>query len=476
MSKRTRRKLLLISGGATLSLTLALMFVHFGDRLPVHFSAHPAFALSADRGSVADVVDRVLPSVVNIASTRKVEPSKSPFFDHPMFRDYFRRRSPRMQRGLGSGVIVSSDGVIITNNHVVAKADKIRVTLWDKREFSAKVVGTDPKSDLAVLKLKGAKNLRSIVLGDSDRLRLGDAVLAVGNPFGVGQTVTLGIVSAKGRANIGIVDYEDFIQTDAAINPGNSGGALVSMRGELIGINTAILSRSGGYQGIGFAIPTNMVKPIMKSLLSGGKVLRGWLGVVIQDLTHELAKAMKLPPGKGVLVSDVDPRGPAKKAGLRRGDLLLKVNGKEVNTTGRLRNLVASAGAAATVRLELQRDGKRRSLSVKLASLPGNLGGRGPAQVAPTESQGLGLAPLSPKVRERYKISRRVRQGVVVTQVAPGSVGDRAGLQPGDVILEVNRVKIGSVSRFSQLFAAARGQVLLLVYRRGVSQYLLIHK
>jgi serine protease Do len=444
------------------------------QKLEVTFAPHPAFAMAANV-SVADVAERVLPGVVNISSTRVMPQQMSPF-DHPLFRDFFGRGAPqeRLQRGLGSGVVVSADGVVLTNNHVVDKADEIRVTTSDKREFKGKVIGTDPKSDLALIKLQGASGLRPLPMGDSDKLRLGDAVLAIGNPFGVGQTVTMGIVSAKGRADMGIADYEDFIQTDAAINPGNSGGALVSLRGELIGINTAIASRTGGYQGIGFAIPTNMARPIMDSLLKTGKVRRGWLGVVIQEVTADLARAMKLPTTKGVLISDVDPQGPGVKAGIQRGDLVVKVNDVAVDSPGKLRNVIASAGADATVKLELFRDGKKSWIAAKLAALPAHLGGF--AGVAPAKRDGVTVEPLSQTNRNRYNIPDGLRQGVVVTEVLPDSVAGRAGLEAGDVILELNRVKIDTVSRFSQLFSAARGQALLLIYRRGFSHYLLIRK
>ena len=465
------KKLRLLAGLTALALvaTVGVVMTRAASPISVTLTPHPAFAMAGNT-SVADVAERVIPSVVNISTTGK----RAAPPDHPFFRDLFRNRRPRRPRGLGSGVIVSTDGLVVTNNHVVAKADKIRVTLWDKREYSAKVLGTDPKSDLAILRLKGAKRLKPIAIGDSDKLRLGDVVLAVGNPFGVGQTVTMGIVSAKGRANVGIVAYEDFIQTDAAINPGNSGGALINMRGELVGINTAILSRSGGYQGIGFAIPTNMAKPITASLLKHGKVVRGWLGVGIQQVTPDLARAMKLATKKGVLISHVEPTGPAKRAGIRRGDVVVRINGKRVTTTGRLRNLIASSGAKRTVKIEVYRNAQKKHFSVKLGELPARLGGT--AGPAAQPSLGLSVAPLDSSTRNRFGISPRVRSGVVVTQVKRNSPAGSAGVQSGDVILEVNRVRIRSVRRFTQLFSAARGQVLLLVYRRGFSQYILIHK
>ncbi len=343
--------------------------------LPAAFLPTPAFAHTVDQNgkpvSIADVTARALPSVVNVASTKieHVDPRATPFFNDPFFRNFFGRRMPaphdQREQGLGSGVIVSKDGIVLTNNHVVDGADEIKVYTQDKREFTVKVLGTDPKSDLAVLKLQGdTSGLQPIQLGDSSRLRLGDVVLAIGDPFGVGETVTMGIVSAKGRANVGIADYEDFIQTDAAINPGNSGGALVDMEGNLVGINTAILSRSGGYQGIGFAIPTNMAKPIMESLMKTGHVVRGWLGVSIQDVDQDLAKALNLPSTKGVLISQVQPGSPAAKAGLVRGDVVTAVRGKPVGSTGELRNVVAEAGANVKVKVDILRNGKPQSIDV----------------------------------------------------------------------------------------------------------------
>jgi serine protease Do len=446
--------------------------------------SHPAYAqtLATDgKGqSVAEVAERTLVGVVNISTTRKGQGTvESPYFSDPFFRDFFRhfgpdRPSPRQERSLGSGVIISTDGLVLTNNHVIADAATIKVVLSDKREVAAKVVGTDPKSDVAVLKLASARNLKPLHFGNSDQMRLGDLVLAVGNPFGVGQTVTMGIVSAKGRANMGIVDYEDFIQTDAAINPGNSGGALVNMKGELIGINTAILSRTGGYQGIGFAIPSNMVRPIMTSLVKTGKVVRGWLGIVIQEVDSDLADAMKLPTRSGVLISDVSPNGPAAKAGLRRGDLVVKLNNQPVDSVGALRNQVAIAGVGTKVKVDFYRDRKLHTVTASLGELPGNpaLAARSPDR-AP---DGVGVAPLDRTARQRFNIPGRVNFGVVVTGVKPGSPAGQAGLQSGDVILEINRVTIDSVSRFQQTFSAARGRVLLLVYRRGSTLYMIFNK
>jgi serine protease Do len=450
------------------------------------FLPHPAFAYAQGAGqagvSIADIAERAMPSVVNISSTkvRKIDPQSSPFLNDPFFRHFFGpgNEVPRERReqGLGSGVIVSADGVVLTNNHVVEQADQIKVVTSDRREFDAKVLGTDPKSDLAVIKLQGnVSGLKPAVLGDSSRMRLGDVVLAIGNPFALGQTVTMGIVSAKGRANVGIVDYEDFIQTDAAINPGNSGGALVNMEGQLVGVNTAILSRSGGYMGIGFAIPTNMAKPIMESLQKHGKVVRGWLGIAIQDLDQELIRAFKLPANtSGVLVSDLTPGAPAERAGLKRGDVIQKVNGVAVNSTGELRNAIAAGGTGSEVKLDIVRDGSPRVISAKLGEMPAEPG-QAPqkpgSRTEPGSLDGLTLETLNPVLRRKFQIGSGVSQGAVVTDVNPGSAAARAGLRPGDVVLEVNREKVDGVERFKQLYGAAKGNVLLLVHRAGNTIY-----
>jgi serine protease Do len=449
---------------------------------PVTVLAHPALTQAGGAAAnIADIAEKATPSVVNISMTKlsKVQGQMPfPFFFGPGGGPEQRERR---EQGMGSGVIVSSDGYVLTNNHVVSEAQEIKVTLYDKREFDAEVVGTDPKSDVAVIRLKSAPNdLKPITIGDSSRIRLGDVVLAIGNPFGVGQTVTMGIVSAKGRADVGIVDYEDFIQTDAAINPGNSGGALVNMEGQLIGINTAILSRSGGYQGIGFAIPTNMVSPIMDSLKKYGKVTRGWLGVSIQDVDQDLMSTMKLPTARGVLISDVQAGSPAQKAGVRRGDVVVKIDGQPVETTGHFRNAIAGGGASKNVSLELYRDGKLTTLSVALgemrqdktiASGPSNNSGSAGGGL-----DGLSLSELTPDVRQRLDLGSDVPKGLAVMRVAPGSPAARAGLRPGDVLLEVNRKAIGTVREFEDIYGKTKGNVLLLLYRGGSTVFVVVRR
>ncbi|HEY6727091.1 MAG TPA: DegQ family serine endoprotease [Polyangiaceae bacterium] len=444
---------------------------------PVQVLPSPALAQAQAEGvSIADVVQKALPAVVNVSSSR-VRQQRVPF--HWFFGPGNGGPQERREQGQGSGVIVSASGVVLTNNHVVEKADEITVTTSDGREFEAKVLGTDPKSDLAVLQLQGdVSGLTAVTFGDSSQLRLGDVVLAIGNPFGIGQTVTMGIVSAKGRADLGIVDYEDFIQTDAAINPGNSGGALINMRGELVGINTAILSRSGGYQGVGFAIPSNMAGPIMQSLQQTGKVVRGWLGVAIQEVDQELAKAMKLPSADGVLISDVKLGGPADKAGLKRGDVVLSVGGQKVDTTGRLRNLVAQEGADKKVPLEIMRDGKRQTIQVLLGEMPTDpsLAGASPDLPGQDKLDGLVLENLAPALKQRFNIGGDVTRGAVVTDVEAGSPAAKAGLRPGDVIVEVNRKPVADVQAFAQLYKQRSGIALLLVHRGDSTVYVVVRR
>jgi serine protease Do len=432
--------------------------------------------------TIADVAARVTPSVVNVFSERKVQrPQSSPFFSDPFFRYFFdmpdmpRQRNPEQrERSLGSGVIISTDGVILTNNHVVERGDKIRVALHDGRALDAKIVGTDPESDVAVLRVD-AKDLPAIEMADSSKTRVGDLVLAVGNPFGLGQTVTLGIISATGRANMGITDYEDFIQTDAAINPGNSGGALVDMNGRLIGINTAIVSRTGGYQGIGFAIPSNMAMQVKDAILGHGKVMRGWLGVAIQDVTDDLARSMNLQARRGVLVSDVTPDSPAAKAGLERGDVILSVNGHATNTSAQLRNRIALAGQAARVKLEYERDRKPHSVEITLGEMPNDSGGGAAQEVDAGLLGGVTAQPLDRAARNRLRVPDTVN-GIVVAKVEPGSAAAEIGLREDDVIIEVNRTETPNVDAFRKAAKQSTQSVLLLVYRDGSTLFMSLNR
>jgi serine protease Do len=441
--------------------------------------AHPALTqVGAGSASIADVAERLLPSVVTVATTvtQRQPQGMFPFFGGPQ---------ERQSQGIGSGVIVSKDGYVLTNNHVVAEAKEIKVTINDKREFDATVVGTDPKSDLAVIKIKGSPDgLVPAEFGDSSKLRLGDVVLAIGNPLGVGQTVTMGIVSAKGRADLGITAYEDFIQTDAAINPGNSGGALINTEGKLVGINTAILSRTGGYQGIGLAIPSSMAQPIMETLKQSGKVSRGFLGVGIQDVDHDLAAALKLSNQNGVLLTEVRSGGPGAKGGLLRGDVVTKVDGKAVTSTGQFRNLIASSGVRKRVTLEVMRDGKPVSVGVELGEVPDEATADGSSAAPGSAPQatsggaldGVTLEELTPQHRRTLGLSADVQRGVVITDLEARSPAAKAGLRPGDVVLELNRVQVDSLAKFKEQYAKASGDVLLLVHRRGASVFLVVRK
>jgi serine protease Do len=457
---------------------------------PTTFLPHPAFALahaaaSDQQVTIADIAERATPSVVNVASRRTVkrEQGQGQGQDE-MFRFFFGPRGgepeEREQRGLGSGVIYSKDGLVLTNNHVIEGANEITVQTSDGTDYDAEVVGTDEKSDVAVLRLKGAvKGLVPIAVGDSTNLRVGDVVLAIGNPFGFSQTVTMGIVSAKGRSETGIVDYADFIQTDAAINPGNSGGALVNMNGELVGINTAIISRSGGYQGIGFAIPSNMARQIAQSLVKDGRVVRGWLGIGIQDVDPNLAGAMSLPTADGVLVSDVEHGSPAEKGGLLRGDVILTVDGKKTNSSTQLRNLIAEAGANKKVSIELLRNGKPQTLVVLLGELKSDKpeASRESGARPPEASKGLSVEAITPRIRQQLQLPPNLDKGVVVTGVAPGSTAAESGLAPGDVIAEVNKQPINGVQAFRDAYQKGGGKsVLLLVYREGRTRYVVLQR
>jgi serine protease Do len=434
------------------------------------------------------VAKAVMPAVVNISTTRVVrsQGGNSPL-DDPFFRQFFgdqfphQFRMPREQResSLGSGVIVSPDGYIITNNHVIAKADEIKVLLNDRREFSGKVVGTDPKTDIAVVKIN-ARNLPTIPWGDSDKLEVGEYVLAIGNPFGLNQTVTQGIVSAVGRANVGIADYEDFIQTDAAINPGNSGGAMVNVRGQLVGINTAIFSRSGGYMGIGFAVPSDMARSVMDSLIKNGKVIRGWLGVSIQEVTPDLAKQFGMKEARGALVSEVIPDSPAAAAGLQSGDIITAFEGKPVDSPSLLRNVVAQVPVGTTVKIEVLRDKKTVTLKAKIAEQPQDMSQPDGGETAQGEGEdtalsGVEVHVLTPEIANQLGLHAGVT-GVVVTGVEEGSAAEDAGLQEGDVITEINRHPVRNVGDFTRLSKklSDKDSALLFVIRHGQKLFIAI--
>ncbi len=446
------------------------------DRMDHADHADHAGVLQLNRHLIA-IADKVKPTVVNISVTKNVSERhpffNSPFFDDPFFRRFFgerfrqeRRRPPRrQQQGMGSGVIVSADGYIVTNNHVVVADSTIQVVLGDKQTFEAELVGTDPETDLAIVKID-ASGLPFLSWGDSSRLRVGEMVIAVGNPFGLNQTVTMGIISAVGRANVGIVDYEDFIQTDAAINPGNSGGALVNLQGNLIGINTAIFSRSGGYMGIGFAIPSNMARTVTQSLKMHGKVVRGWLGVSIQDLSPELAKQFDVPDTHGALVTDVIEDSPARDGQLRRGDIIREYDGRPVDSSTRLRTSVAETSPGTSVAIGIVREGREQTLSVIIGQMPKDMAGLSTGAVGVRHAlSGLAVEPVPP--------GRGTNGGGVrVTKVDPDSRAARAGLRKDDHILEINRVSVRDAEDFNRITSQlAEDDTVLLLLRRGQTMF-----
>lgn len=412
-----------------------------------------AFAEIAKKTSPAVVFIKVEKTIKNrgvygpFGPGNPFEQFNDDFLRHFFGDRFFGRRSPRSykQVGLGSGFIISDDGYILTNNHVVGKADKIIVRLDDGREFKAKVIGTDPSSDVALIKIKDPEKLPFLPLGDSDALEVGEWVMAIGNPFGLSHTVTVGVVSAKGRSSVGIANYENFIQTDAAINPGNSGGPLINMEGQVVGINTAILSRSGGYMGIGFAIPINMVKIIKKQLLKKGEVTRGYLGVVIQDLTPDLRESFHLADTGGVLVADVSPDSPADKAGMKPGDVILAYNGKKVSDVGMLRNMVALTAPGTKVDITVMREGDRKELRVTIGNLKNATFSR-TTQSNITKELGFTVQNLTKDLAQQFGYEKK--SGVLITEVIPGTPAQLAGLKPGMLILEVNRHPVKNIVQF----------------------------
>jgi serine protease Do len=424
--------------------------------------------------------------VVNISSSRIVKHSEemdNPMFNDPFFRQFFgngdmnqpRSRQPQQEKeqGLGSGVIVGTNGYILTNNHVVDGATDIKVSLRDRRDFTAKVVGRDPKTDIAVLKIN-AEHLAAMPLGDSSNVQVGDLAFAIGDPFGVGQTVTMGIVSATSRANLGIEDYEDFIQTDAAINPGNSGGALIDSRGELIGINTAILSHNGGNQGVGFAIPVNLAKRVMDQIVDHGHVIRGFLGATIQDVTPTMASALGMNNANGVLVGDVTPNGPAAQAGIKPGDVIVKINGQPVTDSAALRLQVSETDPGTTVPITVRRGNSNLDLNVKLGELPADHQKTTENSSEQGSLQGLQVEPLTPAIRQQLHLGA-VSHGVVISQIDPNSAAASAGLREGDVVEEVNHQPVNGVSEFENAMRSVGNQAILLrVVRDGTGFFVAI--
>jgi serine protease Do/serine protease DegQ len=429
----------------------------------------PASVDGKDVPSLAPLLKDVAPAVVNIATRGKADAPRHPLFDDPMFRRFFGDRVPPQQRetqSVGSGVIVDAKlGYLLTNNHVISNADEIVVTLRDRRQLKAQLVGTDPDTDIAVLKVP-AENLTSVPLGNSDEVEVGDFVVAIGNPFGLGQTVTSGIISALGRSGLGIEGYEDFIQTDASINPGNSGGALIDFKGELLGINTAIIAPGGGNIGIGFAIPINMARQIMEQLIAHGEVQRGRIGVQIQDLTPELAEAFGVKELNGAVVSQVTPGSPAEKAGVRAGDVVTLLNGQPVRGSSDLRNKVGLMRIGEKVTLNLMRDGKPLKIEMAVGEIKEARAEAGKT-VPKLEGATFGMIPETSPMFGKLK-------GVLVVDVAAESPAAHAGLQKDDVVTSVNRKEVHGPDELLEVASANTGALLLNIRRGEGALFILI--
>ena len=487
-------------GGLSLTL-MGMLLLGLSAMLYQQHHLFPQFALAQGKGldgSDIDALEKqnrayeriantVTPAIVAIQSTHVIKVQQSPFMMDPWLRQFFGNMFPQVpreqrERALGSGVIVSSDGYIVTNNHVVAKATEIQVELSNKRTFKGKVVGADPQTDVAVIKID-ATGLPTVPFGNSDELKVGDIVMAFGSPFEQYFSVTRGSVSALGRSSNeieGREGIENFIQTDAAINPGNSGGALVNVHGQVVGINTAILSGNsgpggeGGFVGIGFAIPSNMAKHVMEDLIKTGKVSRGYMGVGIRTLDEDFAKQFKVPDTAGALVEDVSPGGPAEKAGIKNGDVIRKLNGQPVEDSGQLTALITSLNPGTEVTLEILRDGQPMTLKVTLAERPADLSVRaGGGSVREGTLRGMAVQNLTPALRDQLGLPANVT-GVVIAELDPNSPAAHKGLEAGDVIEGINRHPVRNVADFTRLAADAKGDVLLRINRQGNGYFVVI--
>jgi len=468
--------------GAALLIGLSL-FILLDWTFPSQPSAKEALDVTSLEEAFIDVANRVKPSVVSIFSERTVsfypwEGLGEDFFKGSPFEEFFggfgrpRREYKQKQRGTGSGVIIEKSGYIITNHHVVAEADKITVRLYDGREFDGTTKGGDPKTDLAVVQIKG-ENLKPATLGDSDKLRVGQWAIAIGSPFGLEETVTVGVISATGRSGLGTGTYEDFIQTDASINPGNSGGALCNIRGEVIGINAMIIQPG---QGIGFAIPINLAKSISQQLIRRGKVIRAWIGIGIQDLTQDLRRQFGVSDKEGVLINKIFPDGPAEKAGLKIGDIVKEIDGQKVRNSRELVQYVLRKEVGQEVRLKIIRNGKEMTIPVKTGQMPGEVKAEAEVPEIKKEWFGLRVEEITPQLAQRWGIT--ADRGVVIVEVEPGSAGHNAGLQPGDVIFEVNRKKIEDINHYERTIEGANRKegVLLLINRKGGNIFVILQE
>ncbi len=485
---RLRRAVQLASALALAGAFVAIRAEKSDPTISIKRDDRPVPRSESDRVSYSDVVSRVSPSVVKItvqSKAKRVEAKEGdmPGLGDPMLRQFFGGRMPELRQepmnGLGSGVIISADGYIVTNNHVVDGADTVTVALSDGRELPAKVVGRDPLTDIAVVKVE-AKDLPSITMADSSKILAGDRVLAIGNPFGIGETVTSGIVSATGR-RVGILNdvhgYEDFIQTDAAINPGNSGGALVDVNGRLVGINTAILSRSGGFQGVGLAVPSNLVGQVADSLVRTGRVVRGFLGINIQNITPALVDSFNLKTREGALVAEVTPDSPAAQAGIKSGDVITRVNGQPVTDSGNLALTVSGQGPGKKLAFDILRDGKEVKLDATTGERPGSPGAPGGALAADDDQgvlNGVTVDDLNVDTRQQFNLPPHVH-GALVTNVEADSAAARAGISAGDVILEINRHPVKSSQDAVSLSAKTESKkTLLRLWSRGSTLFLVV--
>jgi len=483
-----------VAGGIVLAIGVrnwSSESVYGAGKIPVVVSRNEApVPLGSFANGFAAVLKPALPAVVNIHTSKVVKPRPNqmmPFFNDPFFQQFFGNQfgqnaqpQPEREMSLGSGVILTSDGTIITNNHVIDGATDIKVSLSDKREFTAKLIGTDKDSDVAVLKIN-ATGLPTLPLGDSSKLQVGDVVLAIGDPFGIGETATMGIVSAKGRggSNLGIERYEDFIQTDASINPGNSGGALIDLHGNLVGINTAIVTGgAGGNVGIGFAIPIDMAHKVMDQIVEHGKVIRGYLGLLPEDVSSSLAKQFGLSEPTGALVATVEKDTPASRAGLKQGDIILKVNGQTVDSANDLRLMISGMAPGSTVNVTIWRDNKTQDVKVTLAQLPTEN-----AQNGQSESTGSGVMhgvqvqTLTPDMTQDLGVPSGTH-GVVITSVDPSSPAAAAGLDRGDVIQEVNHKPVNNAEEYQEALQGAGDRAVLLLVMSpnsgGLQRYLVV--
>ncbi|MBF0144668.1 MAG: DegQ family serine endoprotease [Magnetococcales bacterium] len=461
----------------SLGLTVVMALVIFG---------FATTGLAQGLPELTDLVKKLKPSVVNIHATRKMDAEggmgRNPFEGTP-FEQFFKQFNEQLPRdrfesqNLGSGFVIDPEGFILTNHHVVDGSDKIMVRFPDEREFSAKVIGSDSKTDLALIRIETGEKLPVVDLGDSDTTEVGEWVLAIGNPFGLDATVTVGIISAKGRI-IGSGPYDDFIQTDAAINPGNSGGPLFDMKGRVVGINTAIFSRSGGNMGIGFAIPVNLAKSVVNQLKTSGHVTRGWLGIGIQTVTPELAQALGLKEPKGALITHVMPGGPGEKAGLKTGDVILKFNGHEINRMRELPTMVAATEVSKKVTMDVLRDGKQIQMSATTGEMPPDEDAEQtrPANKADNDRLGMQVEPLNDRNRQRLGLDAD-QSGVVVMSLSPNGPAAEAGIQRSDVLVELNRLKVDSIASYEKALEATRNKetVLVRLIRNGDPLFIAIN-